>query len=107
MTTDKPHPDREKLLPLAILSLVVGAATGFVGALFRLCLDEATHLRDALVAWAQLEGPLGLIAVVAACALSTAVAAWLVRRFAPAPLAAASLTPKLCLTAICHPRRSF
>jgi chloride channel protein, CIC family len=83
MPTDKPYRDRENLLPLALLSLVVGAATGFVGALFRLGLDEATGLRDALAHWAHLEGPVGLIAVVAACTVCTAVAAWLVRRFAP------------------------
>ena len=83
MPPDAPASEHERLLPLAILSLIVGAATGFVGAIFRLCLDKANLLRDALANWAHVSGPIGLIAVVAACAAATACAAWLVRRFAP------------------------
>ena len=71
------------LLALALLSLLVGAAAGLVGALFRLALQEADHGRDALLAWAHGFGPAGLPAVLAACATVTALAAWLVRRFAP------------------------
>ncbi len=41
------------LLVLAILSLIAGAATGLVAAVFRLSLDQADHLRDALIVWAH------------------------------------------------------
>lgn len=61
---------------------MVGAATGFVCALFRLCLQEADRLRDLAIAWAHGQAIVGFLLVVlagAACAL----AAWLVRRFAP------------------------
>jgi CIC family chloride channel protein len=39
------------LLVLALLALVVGAAAGLVGAIFRLTLEQADRLRDALIAW--------------------------------------------------------
>jgi len=60
----------------------VGAVTGLVCALFRLCLQEADRLRDLAIAWAHGQAFIGFLLVVlagAACAL----AAWLVRRFAP------------------------
>ena len=41
------------LLVLALLALIVGAAAGLVGAIFRLTLEQADRLRDALIAWAQ------------------------------------------------------
>jgi CIC family chloride channel protein len=69
-------------LTLAALALLVGAATGLVCALFRLCLQEADRLRDLAIAWAHGEAVIGFLVIVlagAACAL----AAWLVRRFAP------------------------
>ena len=81
-----PPPDRQpdaSLLPLAVAALLVGAATGFIGAAFRICLDRVADLRSTLVERAHLEGVAGLIAVIAACAAATALAAWLVRRFAP------------------------
>jgi CIC family chloride channel protein len=60
----------------------VGAATGVVCALFRLCLQEADRLRDLAIGWAHGQAFIGFLLVImagAACAL----AAWLVRRFAP------------------------
>ena len=60
----------------------MGAATGLVCALFRLCLQEADRLRDLAIVWAHGEALIGFLVIVlagAACAL----AAWLVRRFAP------------------------
>jgi CIC family chloride channel protein len=75
--------DRSGLLGLAFLSLAAGAGTGLVGALFRLSLERADQVRDVFVAWAQQEGIAGLVLVTAACALATAVAAWMVRRLAP------------------------
>jgi CIC family chloride channel protein len=65
------------------LSLLCGAAAGLVGAGFRLALEQADHLRNLLITWAHGEGMAGAAAVIAACTAATAVAAWLVRRFAP------------------------
>ncbi len=75
--------DRSGLLGLALLSLLAGAVTGVVGASFRLCLDRADHLRGVFVAWSHAWGLWGLVLVTAACALATAMAAWMVRRLSP------------------------
>jgi chloride channel protein, CIC family len=71
------------LLVLALLALIVGAAAGLVGAIFRLTLEQADRLRDALIAWAQGEKLAGFLFVVATCAAAALIAAWLVRRFSP------------------------
>ena len=71
------------LVALALLSLLAGAAAGLLGAVFRLSLDQADRLRDALVAWAHSETLIGCSLVVITCAGATAIAAWLVRRFSP------------------------
>jgi CIC family chloride channel protein len=75
--------ERSGLLGLALLSLIAGAVTGLVGALFRLSLDRADQFRGVFVARAHQWGVAGIVLVTAACAIATAVAAWLVRRFAP------------------------
>jgi CIC family chloride channel protein len=51
------------LLVLALLALIVGAAAGVLGAIFRLALEQADHLRDAAVAWAQGERLTGFLLV--------------------------------------------
>src|SRR5262245_63003120 len=71
------------LLVLALLTLIAGAAAGLVGAIFRLTLQHADRLRDALIAWAQGEKLAGFLFVVATCAAAPLIAAWLVRRFSP------------------------
>ena len=71
------------LLVLALLALIVGAAAGLVGAIFRLTLQQADRLRDALIAWAQGEKLAGFLIVVVTCAAATLIAAWIVRRFSP------------------------
>jgi chloride channel protein, CIC family len=71
------------LLALALLALIVGAAAGLVGAVFRLALEEADRLRETLIAWAHGEQLQGLLIVVGACAAATLLAASLVRRFSP------------------------
>jgi chloride channel protein, CIC family len=71
------------LLVLALLALIVGAAAGLVGAIFRLTLQQADRLRDALIAGAQGEKLAGFLFVVATCAAAALIAAWLVRRFSP------------------------
>jgi CIC family chloride channel protein len=85
---DRPHAtfpaDRDgSLLVLALLALVVGAAAGLAGALFRLSLQQADRLRDVLIAWAHGREAVGFLCVVTACTAATALAAWLVRRYAP------------------------
>jgi chloride channel protein, CIC family len=71
------------LLVLAVLAPIAGAASGLVGALFRLTLAEADRLRGVLIASAQQRGFAGLLMVMGGCAAAIAVAAWLVRRFSP------------------------
>jgi CIC family chloride channel protein len=70
------------LLTLSALALAVGGMTGLVCALFRLCLQQADRWRGLAIEWAHGQAFVGFLLLVlagAACAL----AAWLVRRFAP------------------------
>ena len=71
------------LLPLALLALPVGAASGLVGAIFRLSLERADNLRDMLIAWAHGWKFAGFVIVIAICGAATGLAAWLVRQYAP------------------------
>ena len=70
--------DRGDLVTFAVLSLLVGAAAGVVGAGFRLSLDRADRLREALFIRAHVGQLGGLVLVIAICAAATALAAWLV-----------------------------
>src|SRR5262245_40561350 len=72
-----------RLLALALLALVAGALAGFVGASFRLCLEQSDRLRDVLIARAHGWEAVGFLLVLTACAAATALAAWLVRRYSP------------------------
>ncbi len=85
LRTAAPGPSSETtgLAALAVLSLITGAASGLIGALFRLLLLRADGLRGEFIARAHAWHLAGPIAVIAAAAAATAVAAWLVRRFAP------------------------
>ncbi len=74
---------RANLLVLALLALLVGAAAGLIGALFRLSLAWADRLRDEWITWAHGGTFAGLLVVIGVCAGAVAVAAWLVRRFSP------------------------
>ena len=71
------------LVMLALLSLLVGAASGFVGAVFRLTLAQGDRLRDAVIAWAHGRELVGLLLIIAVSAAATSLAAWLVRRHSP------------------------
>ncbi len=75
--------DHGGILVLAALALVVGAVSGFVGALFLLLLERADRFRDALIVWAHSKAFAGFLVVSIACAAGAAVAAWLVRRYSP------------------------
>ena len=74
---------RERLLVLALLALIAGAASGLLGAVFRLALERADRFRDSVVAWAHGEALTGLLLIISVAAAATALAAWLVRRFSP------------------------
>jgi chloride channel protein, CIC family len=81
--TGTPEDAPGSLPVLAVLSLVVGAAAGLLGAGFRLALQQADHFRDLAIARAHGANLGGLVLVIAVCAVATAVAAWLVRRLSP------------------------
>ncbi len=71
------------LAMLAVLSFVSGAVAGLIGAWFRMALGWADGLRAAAIARAQPLHLVGLVLVIAGCAAAVALAAWMVRRFAP------------------------
>ncbi|SAK89715.1 voltage-gated ClC-type chloride channel ClcB [Caballeronia fortuita] len=75
--------ERAGLVALAAASVVVGAATGAIGVLFRFALERADAWRNALVAWAHAGHDASIILVVLAATAAAALAAWLVARFAP------------------------
>src|SRR5262245_37215410 len=71
------------LVVLGLLSLLVGAVSGLVGAIFRLALEQADRFRDALLAWAHRQEFAGLLLIIGVSAAATGIAAWLVRRHSP------------------------
>jgi len=71
------------LLMLAILALVVGAASGFVGALFLLSLEWADRFRNVIIVWSHSKAFAGFLVLSIICAAATATAAWLVGRYSP------------------------
>ncbi len=79
----EPAADYGSLPVLALLALIAGAGSGFIGAVFRLALEEADSFREMLIAWAHEEKLAGFLLVTAGAAAAVAFAAWLVRRFSP------------------------
>jgi chloride channel protein, CIC family len=79
----EPGENPANLLALALLSGLVGVASGLTGASFRLALIQAEHGRNSLIEWAHGWSVFGLLIVIAVCAGATGLAAWLVRRYAP------------------------
>jgi CIC family chloride channel protein len=77
------HEGYGSLLILALLAPIVGAASGLIGAVFRLALAETDRLRDAAIVWAHGWKFGGFLIIAAGCAAAVAFAAWLVRRFSP------------------------
>jgi chloride channel protein, CIC family len=71
------------LLVLALLAPIMGAASGLIGASFRLALTAADRFRDASITWAHGLGVVGFMCITAGGAAAVATAAWLVRRFSP------------------------
>jgi chloride channel protein, CIC family len=76
-------PEAGSPIVFALLSLLVGTVSGLVCALFRLSLEKADQMRNALIVWAHAWPIGGLCLVVAVCAGATAFAVWLVRRYSP------------------------
>ena len=72
------------LLALALLAPIVGTMSGLLGAIFRLALERADHLRNAAIIWGHRPNVSRMFIVVAPCAGGAALAAWMVRRFSPA-----------------------
>jgi CIC family chloride channel protein len=72
------------LVPLAFLAILTGVGAGAVGAVFRLTLDYGVELRNYALVQTRGFEIVGLILAMAVAALATALAATLVRRFAPA-----------------------
>jgi CIC family chloride channel protein len=82
-TAAEPENAHGSLLMLALLSPVVGAASGFIGAVFRLALARADSFREALGTWAHSEKLAGFFLATALCAIAAGVAARLTRRYSP------------------------
>ncbi|WP_159730043.1 chloride channel protein [Methylosinus sp. Ce-a6] len=72
------------LFPLGLVSLLAGVAVGALCGAFRLILDAAERLRAALPGAFEGRPVLGFATMAFGAALAAALAAWLVRRFAPA-----------------------
>jgi CIC family chloride channel protein len=78
---DSSASDSRGLLPLVLVALIAGALTGLVGAAFRISLEFADRVREAMIVWAHSQGASGFATVVCVCAAAALIAAWLVRRF--------------------------
>lgn len=85
MTNDPERLEKrpDGLAMLAVLSFVSGAVAGLIGAWFRMALGWADGLRAAAISRAEPLHLVGLVMVIAGCAAAVALAAWMVRRFAP------------------------
>lgn len=68
---------------LALIAVLGGIGAGLIGALFRLALKAANRLRGEVIVWAHGWSLGGFLLLVMLLTLAAAVAAWLVRRFAP------------------------
>ena len=75
--------DSSSLLVLGSLAFAVGMTSGLVGAVFRLVLDGADRFRGTVIDWAHGKQIAGFALVIGISAIATALASWLVRKFAP------------------------
>jgi len=91
--------DAEKAGPLSNLILfgvmapLAGLGAGLIGALFRLVLEAANRFRDILMIRMEVWGIAGFVLFAGLAAGAVAIAAWLVRKFAPS--AAGSGIPRV------------
>lgn len=70
-----------ELLTLSLLSLLTGASTGLLCAMFRFALEWANRFRDALILVERPDHFGGLALFMLLCGTAAAASAWLVRRF--------------------------
>jgi CIC family chloride channel protein len=66
---------------LLCLSIAAGASAGFICAAFRIALDQANRLRNALIIVEHQDQWIGLLVFMGLSALATFIAAWLVKTF--------------------------
>jgi chloride channel protein, CIC family len=80
-----PRPVQEpgSLLVLALLAFAVGGASGLLGAVFRLVLEQSDRFRGVVIDWAHGNNIVGFALVIAISAIAAGFAARLVRKFAP------------------------
>jgi chloride channel protein, CIC family len=84
MNSEAKRPEQDgSLLILALLALLAGLCSGAIGGSFRLALERSERLRNALITWAHLEKPPFALIVIMVCALASALAARIARRYAP------------------------
>jgi CIC family chloride channel protein len=72
------------LILLGVAASLAGLGAGLIGALFGLALEQSDRFRDALISRMDAWGAGGFVLFVALAAGAAALAAWLVRRLAPA-----------------------
>lgn len=72
-----------RIVRISISSLFTGLLIGVVGGAFRLLLNMADGLRNALVLWAHAWPHIGWLAPVALGLIGAGLARWMVERFAP------------------------
>lgn len=80
------HPKEEGArnpFTLAVLSLLVGAVAGLLGASFRIGLKHLDVWRTALIGWLHGWGWVGIVVVMTGTSLAAAIASWMVRTLAP------------------------
>lgn len=80
---DEARDGGESFFWLAILAPIVGAYAGFIGAVFRLALEQADLARTMLIAWAHGHSVAWIFLVGALCAAGAAFAAFLVHHYSP------------------------
>jgi chloride channel protein, CIC family len=83
LATDSSEGGGNRLLALALLSLIAGTASGVLGAVFRVALERGDRLRNSVLIWAHGERLVGFLLIIGMSASATGLAAWLVRRFSP------------------------
>jgi chloride channel protein, CIC family len=79
----RPPTNNRRLLLLALLAPLAGAAAGAIDAIFRLALEQVDHWRNLLITEGHQTPVLGFCGIVLACTAAVAFGAWLVRRFSP------------------------
>jgi len=83
VATGSPPQPKSSLSVLAVISLLVGCGVGLICGLFRLSLEHAEIWRNEFLNWMHHWNLAGMLCISGTCSAAVALAAWLVRRFAP------------------------